>query len=254
MNHSKYVSPSTGRQIQAVLFDTFGTVVDWRSGVSAEIENFAEQHQLSLDPLDLADKWRAEYQPSMALIRTGRRGYVALDQLHLENLISALEQSGLAPGGFAVEALNELNRAWEHSPAWPDSRAGLAQLKQDYVVGPLSNANTALLVRMAKSAGLPWDVVIGLDLLRVYKPDPAAYAGAASLLRLHPGEVMLAAAHNYDLQAARDAGLATAFVLRDTEHGAGQTSDLGPASDWDIAVEDLIQLAARLTDPSAAKP
>jgi 2-haloacid dehalogenase len=177
----------------------------------------------------------------------GPPGLRAFDQLHLENLKRVLERSGLSPAGFTSEDLEELNRAWERLPAWPDSRDGLHQLKGRYVIWPLSNGNTALLVNMGKNAGLPWDAVVGLDLLRVYKPDPAAYLGAASVLRLDPGEVMLVAAHNGDLGAARDAGLATAFVPRATEHGPGQTTDLVPASDWDAVAADLIQLARALT-------
>ena len=248
-----FVSPSTGRQLKAVLFDTFGTVVDWRSGVAAEIRRFADTHGLALDPVDLADKWRAEYQPSMEAVRSGRRGYVPLDQLHLENLKRVLERNGLSPAGFTSGDLEELNCAWERLPAWPDSRDGLRQLKSRYVIGPLSNGNTALLVNMGKNAGLPWDVVVGLDLLRVYKPDPAAYLGAASVLRLDPGEVMLVAAHNSDLGAARDAGLATGFVPRATEHGPGQTTDLAPASDWDAVAADFIQLAKVLTPGRATE-
>ncbi|MDQ0863914.1 HAD family hydrolase [Arthrobacter globiformis] len=159
-----FVSPSTGRQPKAVLFDTFGTVVDWRSGVAAEIRRFADRHGLAVDPLNLADKWRAEYQPSMETVRSGQRGYVPLDQLHLENLKRVLERSGLSPAGFTSADLEELNHAWERLPAWPDSRDGLHQLKSRYVIGQLSNGNTALLVNMGKNAGLPWDVVVGLDL------------------------------------------------------------------------------------------
>jgi 2-haloacid dehalogenase len=242
-----FISPSTGQQLRAVLFDTFGTVVDWRSGVAAELGRFADRHGLTLDPSDLADKWRAEYQPSMETVRSGQRGYVPLDKLHLENLKRVLERSGLSPARFAGADLEELSLAWERLPAWPDVRDGLQRLKSRYVIGPLSNGNTALLVNMGKNAGLPWDVVVGLDLLRVYKPDPAAYLGAASVLRLHPGEVMLVAAHNGDLAAARAAGLATAFVPRATEHGPGQTADLAPASDWDAVAADFIQLAGTLT-------
>ncbi|HEY3573703.1 MAG TPA: haloacid dehalogenase type II [Arthrobacter sp.] len=242
-----FLSRSTGRQLKAVLFDTFGTVVDWRSGVATELGRFADRHGLTLDPSDLADKWRAEYQPSMETVRSGQRGYVPLDQLHLENLKRVLERSGLSLARFASADLEELNLAWERLPAWPDVREGLQRLKSRYVIGPLSNGNTALLVNMGKNAGLPWDVVVGLDLLRVYKPDPAAYLGAASVLRLHPGEVMLVAAHNGDLAAARAAGLATAFVPRATEHGPGQATDLAPASDWDAVAADFIQLASTLT-------
>ncbi|MEN8584725.1 haloacid dehalogenase type II [Burkholderia sp. RS01] len=252
MDDSTFVSPSTGRNVKAVLFDTFGTVVDWRAGVAREAKKFANRHGITFEPFDLADKWRADYYPSMAPIRSGDRRYVPLDQLHLENLKTALAALGFPPSDFPDDDLEELNRAWESLPAWPDSVEGLERLKARYIVGPLSNANTALLVNMAKHARLPWDVVIGLDLFQTYKPDPAAYTGVAAVLRLHPGEVMLAAAHNYDLRAAREAGLATAFVRRATEHGPKQTTDLEPASDWDISVDDFTQLAQSLTARPAA--
>lgn len=250
MDHTTFFSPSTGRRVKAVLFDTFGTVVDWRSGIATEVQEFATRHRLDADPADMADKWRGGYYPSMAPILAGERDYTPLDQLHMENLRLALQQSGFDPEQFTADELHELNRAWEKLPAWPDSRTGLSILKERYIIGPLSNGNTALLVNMAKNAGLPWDVVVGLDLLKAYKPDPAAYTGVARVLRLEPGEVMLAAAHNYDLKAARDAGLATAFILRSTEHGPNQATDLAAESDWDIAVEDMKQLAAALVEPS----
>lgn len=242
MYHPAFVSPRTGRQVKAVVFDTFGTVVDWRTGIARQVDTFAVAHGLALQGLDFADRWRGRYYPSMAKIRSGQRDYVPLDILHLENLIDALRLSGIDPGCLEESGLTKLNRAWEQLPPWEDSVAGLVRLKSGYIVGPLSNGNTALLVNMAKNAGLPWDVVIGLDQLRTYKPDPQAYLGAAHLLRLDPGEVMMAAAHNYDLEAAREAGLATAFIRRPTEHGQHQRTDLTAESDWDISVESIQQL------------
>lgn len=246
MDQPNFFSASTGREVKAVLFDTFGTVVDWRTAIANQVSSFAQEHGLDLDGQDMADKWRGGYYPSMAKIHSGERDYVPLDQLHHENLVSALENSGVPATSFSREDLQDLNRAWERLPAWPDSREGLCQLKRRYIIGPLSNGNTALLVNMAKNAGLPWDFVLGLDLLRTYKPNPAAYTGAAKVLRLAPGEVMLAAAHNYDLQAAREAGLATAFILRPTEHGPNQTSDLEAASDWDVVAQDIVQLSREM--------
>jgi 2-haloacid dehalogenase len=240
------LSTSTGHEVKAVLFDTFGTVDDWRTGIADRINSFAQERRLDLHGPDMADKWRGGYYPSIAKIHSGERDYVPLDQLHLENLVSALEDSGVPATRFSPEDLRGLNAAWERLPAWPDSHEGLRQIKTRYIIGPLSNGNTALLVNMAKNAGLPWDLVLGLDLLRTYKPNPAAYIGVANVLRLAPGEIMLAAAHNYDLQAARGAGLATAFILRPTEHGPNQTSDLEAASDWDVIAQDITQLSREL--------
>jgi 2-haloacid dehalogenase len=252
VDDANFVSPSTGRVIRAVLFDTFGTVVDWRSGITQQVSRFATKHGLDIDPVNFADRWRGGYYPSIAKIRSGERQYVPLDRLHLENLVAALEASGIPAGSIAGDDLMDLNRAWENLPGWPDSCNGLQQIKARYIVGPLSNGNTALLVNMAKNAQLPWDAVVGLDLLYTYKPSPAAYTGAAETLRLDPGEVMLAAAHNDDLQAARAAGLATAFVRRPTEHGPDQVSDLEPTSDWDISVQSIIELAQALIPPLAS--
>jgi 2-haloacid dehalogenase len=242
-----YISRSTGQPIKAVLFDTFGTVVDWRTGVAREVRAFLDQHNIDgVDPWQFADAWRARYQAAMQAVRDGDRDFVPLDVLHLENLRVVLAEFRL-PTSFAPEELWQLNTAWHRLDPWPDSIDALAVIRRQYLIGPLSNGNLALLVNMAKRAGLPWDVVIGADVTRVYKPLPAAYTTAAELLGLPPSAVMLVAAHNSDLVAARAAGLATAFVLRPTEHGPNQTTDLAAAEDWDIAGATLTDVAERLT-------
>ncbi|GAC1503422.1 MAG: haloacid dehalogenase type II [Pseudarthrobacter sp.] len=246
LRQRNYVAPSTGREIKAVLCDTFGTVVDWRSGITGEVRAFAQSHTLIIDAELFADQWRGEYQASMDPIREGAREYVPLDQLHLENLQRTLPLHGLSFEDFKEADVQALNRGWERLPPWPDSLPGLAALRRHYIVGPLSNANTSLLVNMAKNAGLPWDVIIGSDITRTYKPDPVAYEAAAAILGLHPGEVMLCAAHNGDLTAARHTGMATAFIPRPTEHGPEQSSDLAASSSWDIVASDLVELASKL--------
>ncbi len=241
-----YLSRTTGHPIEAVLFDTFGTVVDWRSGIAREVGAFLAEHGIDgVDPRQFADAWRARYQPAMQAIRDGRRDFVPLDVLHLENLRAVLAEFEL-PTSFTPEELWQLNTAWHRLDPWPDSLEALAAIKRHFVIGPLSNGNLALLVNMAKRAGLPWDVVIGADVTRIYKPQAAAYTTAADLLDLPPSAVMLAAAHNSDLAAARAAGLATAFVLRATEHGHGQTTDLEPTGDWDIVGATLGDVAGEL--------
>jgi 2-haloacid dehalogenase len=240
--------PVRSGRVQAVLFDTFGTVVDWRSGIAAAVAEVADAHSIAVDPTAFADAWRARYQPSMEPIRAGRRPFVRLTDLHRENLAATLEEFGW---NLAPDEAEQLNRAWERLPAWPDSVDGLLLLKQRYLVGPLSNGDTALLARMAKHAGLPWDVVIGSDVTRQYKPHPDAYAGAAAILDLPPSAVMLVAAHNNDLAAARQAGLATGFIPRPTEHGPGQSTDLNADADWDVVATDLVDLAGRLQENRA---
>jgi 2-haloacid dehalogenase len=242
-----YRSPSTGHRIRAILFDTFGTVVDWRAGITSAVEKFAHTHEITVDAAEFASAWRAEYQPSMERIRSGSRPYVPLDTLHRENLELVLPRYGFDACDFADDELHTLSLAWRYLPPWPDSVAGIRELKRQFIVGPLSNGNTALLVDMAKFAGLPWDVVLGSDVSRAYKPDPAAYQRPAQLLGLEVGEVMLVAAHNGDLEAAQRAGLATGFVARPTEHGIGQTVDLAPTGAWDVSTSSITALAEHVS-------
>jgi 2-haloacid dehalogenase len=243
-----YVSPSTGREIKAVLFDTFGSVVDWRSGVARDVAAFARRHRIDLDAAGFADAWRAKYEPSMEPIRNRSREFVPLDQLHLENLHATLVEFGLNAADFDDRDLADLNAAWERLDPSQDSVAGLAELGRHVIVGPLSNANLALLLRMALRAKLPWTVVVGSDAIRAYKPTMEAYRNMAWIQRLAPGEVTLAAAHNRDLTFAQRAGLGTAFIPRPTELGPGQTKDLTAEGDWDLVCASILNLAGRFVD------
>ncbi|MET4589841.1 haloacid dehalogenase type II [Arthrobacter sp. 754] len=246
MRFQPYRSPSTGCEVRAVLFDTFGTVVDWRTGVARQVAAFAAARGQELDAEAFANEWRALYQPAMEAIRSGSREFATLDTLHRENLDQVLRSHGFDPDRLDARTLEDLNRSWHRLPPWPDSVEGLAAVRRGYIVGPLSNGNTSLLLDMARNAGLPWDVIIGSDMTRTYKPLPAAYLRTAEFLDLWPGEVMLAAAHNTDVRAAREAGLATAFIARPTEYGPGQVADLTPESDWDLTASSIIELAHRL--------
>ena len=241
-----YRSPSTGRTIRAVLFDTFGTVVDWRRGIIRTVEQFAHRHGLALDAEAFALDWRTRYQPAMSEVRTGRRRFTSLDVLHRENLEASLRDFGVDLGDFSGATLEALARSWRWLPPWPDSVDGIAAIKRHVIVGPLSNGNTGLLVEMAKYAGLPWDVVLGSDISRAYKPDAGAYRKPAQLLGLDAAETMLVAAHNSDLDAAQQAGLATGFVARPEEYGPGQTLDRTSSGSWDVSGRSLIELAGLL--------
>lgn len=255
MEFQPYRSPSTGREVRAVLFDTFGTVVDWRTGVARQAAAFAAERGQKLDAEAFADDWRALYQPAMEAIRTGTRDFATLDTLHRENLDQVLRRHGFDPEQLGAKTLEELNRSWHRLPPWPDSVEGLTAIRRRYIVGPLSNGNTSLLLDMARNAGLPWDVIIGSDMTRTYKPLAQAYLRTAEFLDLDPDEMMLAAAHNNDLQAAREAGLATAFIARRTEYGPDQTADLAPESDWDLSASSIPELAGSLgalADPTNA--
>lgn len=243
-----YVSPSTGREIKAVLFDTFGSVVDWRSGVVRDVAAFAECHRIDVDAAAFADAWRAKYEPSMQPIRDGSREFVPLDQLHLENLRATLTEFGLHPAHFDDRELSDLNAAWQRLDPWEDSVAGLAELRKYVIVGPLSNANLALLLRMALRAKLPWTVIVGSDATRAYKPSMQAYRNMAWILRLDPGEVMLTSAHNRDLAFAQRAGLGTAFIPRPNELGPSQTKDLTAEGNWDLVCASILDLAGKFAD------
>ncbi|HTR91391.1 MAG TPA: haloacid dehalogenase type II [Trebonia sp.] len=229
--------------MKAVLFDVFGTVVDWRTGIAAAVRRFAGEHGLELDAGAFADAWRSRYVPGMRRVSSGERPFAPLDVLHRENLDGVLADLGLDPADFGQAALDDLNRAWHFLPPWPDSVAGITALKQDYIVGPLSNGNTSLLLDMAKAGGLPWDVILGSDVPRAYKPAMEAYLRPAAMLGLEPGEVMLAAAHEADLAAARKAGLAAAFISRPLEQGPGIPGAGVATRAWDLSVSSITELA-----------
>ncbi len=230
--------------VQALCFDVFGTVVDWRSSVAREAEALLGPLGQRLDWAGFATAWRARYQPAMEAVRSGQRGFVTLDRLHRENLVSVLESFGVAdPAETLIDALN---LAWHRLDPWPDVAAGLARLRRGYLLAPLSNGNLRLMVDLARHAGLPWDAILGAEIAQAYKPMPAAYRRAAELLDLKPAACLMVAAHNSDLAAARAVGMRTAFVPRPTEHGPGQTSDLAPDAAWDFVAEDFAGLAAQL--------
>jgi 2-haloacid dehalogenase len=232
--------------IKACLFDVFGTVVDWRSSVRRELEQFARAKGVSgIDWLQFAVEWRKLYQPALEEVRSGRRPFTILDLLHRESLQKLLERYRIA--GLSEVDLDHMNRAWHRLDPWPDVREGLAKLKRHHIIAPCSNGNIALMVNLAKRAGLPWDCILGAETARAYKPMPEAYLASCRQLGLPPAAVMMVAAHNNDLRAAKAQGLATAFVARPQEHGPGQTSDLAPdPSCVDVPAADFVELADRL--------
>jgi 2-haloacid dehalogenase len=231
-------------EVRALVFDVFGTVVDWRSGVARAFAEFPPTR--GMDPFALADQWRARYQPAMEEVRSGRRPFTRLDTLHRENLDLVLRESGADLSGVAAGDLDHLNRAWHRLDPWPDVILGLHRMRRRFFLAPLSNGNILLLANMAKRAGLPWDAVLGAEAARAYKPAPQAYLNTCDILGMKPEEVCLVAAHNGDLAAARRCGLRTAFVPRPTEHGPGQRGDLAPAQEWDWVAADFVALEAAL--------
>ena len=228
--------------VQALLFDTYGTVVDWRTAVLAALVDFGRARGLRVAWEAVLADW--EPRPIQDRVNAGALPWMTMEQIHHRAATESLARHGITD--LSAEELDRLVYArWALSP-WPDSVPGLTRLKQRYVIGPLSNASFAGMVRLAKFAGLPWDCILTAENVRRYKPAPEVYRTAVALLGLEPGQVMLVAAHNYDLRAAQAQGLHTAFVARPTEYGPGQTTDLAPEGDWDVVAGDFLDLAGRL--------
>jgi 2-haloacid dehalogenase len=219
-------------------------VVDWRSGIIREAEAIGRSRGISRDWAKFADAWRALYHPSMDRVRHGELPWKPLDELHRSALEQILPEFGIE--GLSEAEIDHLNRAWHRLDPWPDAIGGLSRLRRGHILATLSNGNVALLVNMAKRAGLPWDAILGAEVARHYKPDPEAYLCTAALLGLRPDECMMVAAHNRDLFAAGALGFRTAFVLRPTEYGPNQTADLAPEHGYDILARDLSDLADQL--------
>lgn len=229
--------------MKALAFDVFGTVVDWRSSIVREGEKLNREKGLNLDWAAFADAWRGSYAPSMDRVRRGEIPWTNLDALHRASLNGLLMEFGIE--GLSEGEKDRLNRVWHRLEPWPDSVTGLSRLKERYVITTLSNGNVALLTNMAKRAGLPWDLILSAELVRHYKPDPETYLMVPTLLDLRPEQVMLVAAHPSDLRAARDNGLATAYVLRPREFGPD--SEVEPADpSFDLIAEDFLDLARKL--------
>lgn len=228
--------------VRAMLFDTFGTIVDWRGGLIAHLQTWGAARGISADWAGLADAWRFAYVPSMQTVRAGQRGWADLDELQRDSVAELAPQFGITAVGD--DALEELVRMWHDLPPWPDSVEGLRKLRTRYVVAPLSNGHVALLVALARAAGITWDAVFGADIFQHYKPDPETYLGAAALLDCKPDEVMHVACHPSDLDAAAACGLRTCYVSRPLEYGPGV--DVGappPEGRFTLMVEDLVELS-----------
>lgn len=231
--------------VKALVFDVFGTCVDWRTSLIDDFTKWSKTRGVSADWTALVDGWRAVYMASMDEVRKHpERGYVILDDLHRKSLEKLVADFGIK--GLAEDDLRYLTLGWHRLHAWPDTVSGLTRLKTKYIISPLSNGNVALLTNMGKYAGMPWDLILSAELFEHYKPDPETYLGAAKLLCLKPEQVMMVAAHNGDLKAAQQNGLKTAFVARPTEYGPLQKYDFEATGDWDIVARDFNGIAERM--------
>ena len=229
---------------KALVFDTFGTVVDWRSSVAREVEALAKRKGVTLDAAKFADAWRAGYGPSMNRVRNGELPWTKLDALHRMTLDRILVDFKFT--GLNEEEKDALNHAWHRLTPWPDAVAGLTRLKKKFIIAPLSNGNISLMTDLAKHSGLPWDVILGAELVHHYKPDREVYQSTAEILDLKPADVMMVAAHLGDLRAAKQVGLRTAFVTRPKEFGPDGKPDLKGDASVDLSATDFNDLARQL--------
>jgi 2-haloacid dehalogenase len=230
--------------VKALVFDVFGTVVDWHGSVAREVRGVAKSKGLRVNAVKFAKAWRAGYRPAMDKVLRGAAPFEKIDVIHraiLEEILAKFKITTLTE-----EEKARLNLVWHRLKPWPDTVRGLKRLKSKYIIATLSNGNTSLLVNMAKHAGLPWDTVFSSDTFKLFKPDPGMYLGAAGALDLRPEQVMMVAAHKGDLRAAAQCGLKTAFVKRPLEHGRGGTPDLASEPDFTINAESFLDLAAQL--------
>ncbi len=230
--------------LRAIVFDTFGTLVDWRTSIIGELEAFGREHGIATDWVALTDEWRGAYVPNMQKVRSGDLPWTKLDDLHRIELEDLLDRFGVR--GLSEAQKAHINRVWHRLAPWPDTAPALHRLKSRFILSPLSNGNVALLTNLARHAGLPFDLVLCAEICRHYKPDPETYRMAYELLDLEPRQVMLVAAHNDDLLAARREGLRTGFIPRPSEYGPRQQKDLRAEHDFDVVASDLGDLAGQI--------
>lgn len=231
-------------ELRALACDTYGTIVDWRGTILDELRALGRARRVDRDWESFLTDWKACYRVGMEMVNSGQWPWTTIDTIYRRRLVELLRAYDI--GGVGEQDVEHLNRVWWRLRPWPDSVPGLTRLRQRYIITPLSNASFAGMVHLARSAGLPWDCILTAENARRYKPAPEVYRTAIELLGLRPGEVMMVAAHNYDLAAARSHGMRTAFVPRLTEYGPAQTTDLGPESDWDVVATDMEDLARAL--------
>ena len=230
-------------RVKALAFDVFGTVTDWHTSIVLEGQQLSQSKGLPVDWVQFAEDWRAGYRPALQQVEKGEVPWANMDGIHRRILDGLLGKHHV--DGFSEEEIIHLNRVWHRLLPWADAVGGLNRLRCRYTVAALSNGHMALLVDMAKNAGLPWDCVLSAELAKHYKPAPEVYQMAARLLDLQPAQVMMVTAHDDDLQGARRAGFKTAFVSRPLEHGPAGPAPKVP-TEADISARDFLDLAAKL--------
>ena len=236
--------PDDLADVQALIFDVFGTVVDWRSSIIREGQLLSARKGFDVNWAEFADRWRGGYGPAMNKVRTGELPWTKIDDLHRMVLDELVVEFGLS--GMTEQELDHFNKAWHRLMPWPDSAGGLSRLKTRYTIATMSNGNVSLLLNMGKNAGLPWDTIFSAELSRHYKPDPEAYLKCAELLSLQPEQVMMTAAHPGDLRAAAALGFKTGYVYRPLERGPERRVERNTTDKFDIRAEDFVDLAKQM--------
>ena len=231
-------------EVKALIFDVFGTVVDWRSSIINQCQELGRLKGVEADWGEFADSWRGQYRPFMDKVRNGDLPWTNLDALHRMSLDVVLDQFGLS--GFSDSERDQMNLFWHNLSPWSDSVPGLYRLKSRYIIATMSNGNIALMTNMAKNGGLPWDCILGAEVAQHYKPDPESYLTAVNLLGLKPNQVMMTAAHQGDLLASQKVGLQTGFIPRPMEHGPDRTPDPTPDPSFNVVATDFVDLATKM--------
>lgn len=230
--------------VRALTFDVYGTVVDWRGSLLVHLRKLGEERGVDIPWDKFVDEWKRCYRPGMDAVNSGAVPWRNVNAIYRERLDGLLAESGL--DNIDEEIKRRISRFWHLCDPWPDVAAELERLKRKYVLATLSNADVAAMIAMARRGAITWDCVLCAEIFRTYKPAPEVYLGAADLLGLAPEEIMMVAAHNYDLKAARSHGMRTAFVARPREYGPSQTTDLVAEEAWDLIVSDFKELAGAL--------
>ena len=229
--------------VKALVFDTFGTVVDWRNGVAREAERILKPMGYDLDWLAFADAWHKEYDPSMEEVRSGRRPFVKLDILFREILDRIRPRFKLE--ALAESTLADLNLAWHKLDAWPDVGPAFARLHKRFLMAPCSNSDIAQMADVARRNNLPWDAILGSEIAQGYKPQPKVYLMTCAAFNLKPEQVMMCAAHSGDLSSAQKLGLRTGHVGRPGEDGPG-TGESAPKGSFDVVGKNFLDFADKL--------
>lgn len=230
--------------VRALTFDVGGTVFDWHSSISAEVQRLADDRGVSVDVSRFANDWRRGMFQRLDKVRSGELPWANADEIHRRVL------DDVAPSFAALELtssdLDELNLVWHRLNVWEDAPAAIKRLRGRYTVVVLTVLSWAIAVYSSEANDLQWDGILSCEFLGHYKPSPEAYLAGVNLLGVRPEETMMVAGHYGDLRAAMSAGLHSAFVSRPGERGPGDSTETEPQPDFDINASDFTDLANQL--------